>query len=171
MVKRSDKGKEQILNPNSHPRFTNTIFSSLSQFINSSDLFPTHDRRIGLIVTCGYHPEHDRVMVLIEEELPSFISTSCGEYIDPDQCEEETRNSCQKIAESCRRQAQELLQHAERLEKLATKNSPIIDVSKIDKDKDHEVIFVEISKPKKTALVSPAYSPTPRSVSLDMDDI
>lgn len=161
----------KLMNPNSHPKFTNVIFSSLFPFTNSSSLFPTHDRRIGLTISCGYHPEEKQVMVLIEEELPSFISTSCGEYVEPDDCEETVRTSCRKIAQVCRRQAQELVQHAERLEKLANQNSPIIDESKIDKNKDHEVVFAEIAKPKKVASVSSAYLPTHRSVSLDLDDI
>lgn len=159
------------MNPNSHPRFTNVLFTSLSQFINSSSLFPTHDRRIGLTVSCGYHPEHRRVMVQVEEEQPSFISTSTGEYVEPDKVESTLRQKCSQLAATCRLQAQELLQHAERLEKLAKQNLPIIDTSKLDKDSDHRIV----SSQEKTEKYRQAYSPVERVSrtvsSLDMDDI
>lgn len=166
------------MNPNSHPKFTNTLFSSVSQFVNSSSLFPTHDRRIGLTVTCGYHPEHKRVMVLVEEEQPSFLSTSVGEYIDPDKAESTVRQTCSQVAESCRRQAQELIEHATRLERLATQKQPIIDVAKVDTDKDHHIVvssnYDEPVKSVKRQRVSTNNIPTTtsrQSVSLDMDDI
>lgn len=175
------------MNPNSHPRFTNTIFTSLSQFINSSSLFPTHDRRIGLTVTCGYHPEHKQVMVLVEEEQPSFISTSMGEYVEPDKAESITRQTCSTLAETCRRQAKELIEHAERLEKLCNQNQPLIDPSKIDKDSDHHsIIASQYEQPTKQrnnntsnsyntrmhkTLANETISNGRRSVALDMDDI
>jgi hypothetical protein len=165
------------MNPNSHPRFTNTLFTSVSPFINSSDLFPTHDRRIGLTVSCGYHPEHKRVMVLIEEEQPSFISTSVGEYVNPESAELTIRQTCSQLADSCRRQAKELIEHAERLERLAKQNLPLIDTSKLDKDSDHKTVID--TNPQKTPPRS-SYVPVStrsdshlasRSVMLDMDDI
>lgn len=176
------------MNPNSHPRFTNTLFTSLSQFTNSSSLFPTHDRRIGLTVTCGYHPEHKQVMVLVEEEQPSFISTSVGEYVEPGEAEVTVRKTCSTLAETCRRQAKELLEHAERLERLAKQSQPLIDPSKIDKDSDHESIIASQYQPvkrrvnnlhnshiHKTLTNEPTTTSTTsnsrRSVALDMDDI
>lgn len=161
------------MNPNSHPRFTNILFASLSQFTNSSSLFPSHDRRIGLTVSCGYHPEHRRVMVEIEEEQPSFISTSVGEYVEPEKAELTVRQKCSELAEMCRRQAKELMEHAERLEGLATQKHPLIDVSKLDKDSDHEVI--PSMRQEKTEKYRQTYSPVERVSravsSLDMDDI
>lgn len=157
------------MNPNSHPRFTNILFTSLSQFTNSSSLFPTHDRRIGLTVSCGYHPEHRCVMVEIEEEQPSFISTSIGEYVSPDTAELTVRQKCRELADMCRSQAKELMEHANRLDLLSTQNLPIIDHSKIDKDSDHEVIYL----PKKEKREVSTYRPpaTKISHSLDMGDI
>lgn len=167
------------MNPNSHPRFTNKLFSSLSQFVNSSDLFPTHDRRIGVTVTCGYHPEHKRVMVEIEEELPSFLSTSCGEYVDPGSAESTLRQKCSQMADTCRRQAKELIEHAERLERLANQKQPLIDSTKIDKDKDHQIVVSSryeepIRKQNNGRTFHKTITSEPvarRSISLDMDDI
>ena len=165
------------MNPNSHPRFTNVLFTSISPFVNSSSLFPSHDRRIGLTVTCGYHPEHKRVMVLVEEEQPSFLSTNIGEYIEPNEAESTIRKSCRAVADTCHKQAAELIQHAERLEKLANQNLPIIDVSKIDKDKDHQLIISSrYEEPVKkrnhtTSSLPQRVESSHRSVSLDMDDI
>ncbi len=127
------------MNPNSHPKFTNTLFASTSPFVNSSNLFPSHDRRIGLTVTCGYHPEAKRVMVLVEDEQPSFISSQTGEYIEPDKVEGFVRQKLSQLVETCRRQAKELTEHANRLEKLYTQNLPLIDTSKIDTDDDHKI--------------------------------
>lgn len=127
------------MNPNSHPKFTNTLFASTSQFVNSSNLFPSHDRRIGLTVTCGYHPEAKCVMVLIEDEQPSFISSQTGEYVEPDKAESMVRQKLSQLVETCRRQAKELMEHANRLEKLHMQNLPLIDASKIDTNEDHRV--------------------------------
>lgn len=127
------------MNPNSHPKFTNTLFASTSQFVNSSNLFPSHDRRIGLTVTCGYHPEAKRVMVLIEDEQPSFISSQTGEYIEPDKAESMVRQKLSSLVETCRRQAKELMEHANRLESIHNQYLPIIDDSKIDTNEDHRV--------------------------------
>lgn len=164
------------MNPNSHPKFTNVLFTSISQFVNSSSLFPTHDRRIGLTVTCGYHPEHKRVMVLVEEEQASFLSTSVGEYIEPDKAESVVRRTCSTIAETCRKQAKELIEHAERLERLANQEQDVIDSSRVDKDKDHLVIphskYEEPVKRRNHTIPLPQrVKLSHRSVSLDMDDI
>jgi hypothetical protein len=165
------------MNPNSHPRFTNTLFTSVSPFVNSSDLFPTHDRRIGLTVSCGYHPEHKRVMVLVEEEQPSFLSTSIGEYVNPDSVESTVRQTCSQLADSCRRQAKELIEHAERLERLAKQKQPLIVISKLDKDSDHRIYDVEVrqTRPERTHQHQPRAFHEPvnnrSAVTLDMDDI
>lgn len=127
------------MNPNSHPKFTQTLLTSTSQFVNSSNLFPSHDRRIGLTVTCGYHPEAKRVMVLIEDEQPSFISSQTGEYVEPDKAESMVHQKLSQLVETCRRQAKELIEHANRLEKLHMQNLPLIDASKIDTNEDHRV--------------------------------
>ena len=164
-------------NDHSHPRFTNVLFTSVSPFVNSSSLFPTHDRRIGIVVTCGYHPEEKCVMVLLEEEQPSFISTSVGEYFEPEKVEIITRQKCSELAETCRKQAKELMEHANRLQTLATQKQPLIDISRIDKDSDHEiVVLVRQEKPEKYRQAhqtcSPPVARAPRATSsLDMDDI
>jgi hypothetical protein len=165
------------MNKNSHPRFTNTLFSSIEPFRNSSDLFPSHDRRIGISASCGYHPEEKCVMVLIEEERPSFVSTSVGEYVQPNEAEAFLRQSISEIAKSCRRTANELLDHAERLEKLTKQNSPILPLSQIDKEEDHKTPNMESVKFTKQVYPRPAQAQPhrarvqPPSQSLDLDDI
>lgn len=160
------------MNPNSHPKFTNTLFTSTSQFVNSSNLFPSHDRRIGLTVTCGYHPEAKRVMVLIEDEQPSFISSQTGEYVEPDKAESMVRQKLSSLVETCRRQAKELMEHANRLEKLQMQNSSLIDASKIDTDADHkvreEVVFHKQVYKANTPKPTP---PIVKSSPLSLDDI
>lgn len=160
-------------NSHSHPKFTNTIFTSVQPFRNSSSLFPSHDRRIGITISSGYHPESHCVMVLVEEEQPSFISTQLGEYVEPSECESFTLKKISQIAESCRRQSSELIEHAERLEKLINQNSPIIDMSKIDKDEDHKQIKAEnrilhTHTPNKAIMRS---APVIRPSQLDLDEI
>lgn len=162
------------MNPNSHPKFTNTLFASTSPFVNSSNLFPRSDRRIGLTVSCGYHPEAKRVMVLIEDEQPSFISSQTGEYTEPDKAEDLTRQKLSSLIETCRRQAKELTEHANRLEKLYKQNLPLIDVSKIDTDADHkiraqeEVVFHKQTYKPSAATIRP---PAVKSSPLSLDDI
>lgn len=112
-------------------------------------------------------------MVEVEEEQPSFISTSIGEYVSPDTAELTVRQKCRELADMCRSQAKELMEHAERLERLATQKLPIIDVSKIDKDSDHKVI--PSVRQEKYRQAHQTYSPVERASravsSLDMDDI
>ena len=161
------------MNPNSHPKFKNTLFVSTSPFVNSSDLFPRSDRQIGLTVSCGYHPEEKHVMVLVEDEQPSFISSQTGEYVEPDKAETLTRQKLSQLVETCRRQAKELTEHANRLEKFYTQNLPLIDASKIDTDKDHqireEVIFhKQVYKPHPH---KPATASLKPSAGLSLDDI
>lgn len=99
-------------------RLPTELFSSISRFIHSSDYFPTTDRRLGLSARIGYHPDYKRVMVEIEEERPSFISTTRGEYVEVEEANVKIAQTSSELAEYCQEVAKELLEHAERLREI-----------------------------------------------------
>lgn len=107
------------------------LFSSISRFIHSSDYFPTLDRRIGLSARIGYHPDYKRVMVEIEEERPSFVSTTRGEYIDIEEANAKLMQRASELADYCQEVAKELLEHAERLREVSKKGE-IVNPSQLE---------------------------------------
>lgn len=112
-------------------RLPTDIYSSISRFINSSDYFPTHDRRIGISVRSGYHPEYKQVMIEISEERPSFVSTNRGEYIEIDEeTDDKIREKLIELSDYCLKVSDELREHSERLREEA-KRETVIDKEKI----------------------------------------
>lgn len=115
-------------------------------------------------------------MVLVEEQHSSFVSTSIGEYVDPDKAESHIRESARQIAKSCRRTANELLDHAERLEAISKQSSPILSTSQIDKEEDHRMPDIEPTKFTKQLYPKAGKQQSyprshPQSQPLDLDDI
>lgn len=110
----SDNGSPKYI------RLPHDLYTSSSRFINSSDYFPSHDRNLGITVRAGYHPHHNRVMVEIDEERPSFVSTSRGEYVSVDQAEDKIRERMVELADYCQKVAEELLEHSRRLRQEST---------------------------------------------------
>lgn len=106
-------------------RLPTDLFSSISRFIHSSDYFPTLDRRIGLSARIGYHPDYKRTMIEIEEERPSFVSTTRGEYVDIDEANEKLSQVALELADYCHEVANELLEHAERLREVSRREEVI----------------------------------------------
>lgn len=99
-------------------RLPTELFSSIERFVHSSDYFPTSDRRLGLSARIGYHPDYKRIMVEIEEERPSFLSTTRGEYVEVEEANVKLAQTALELAEYCREVAKELLEHAERLREI-----------------------------------------------------
>lgn len=112
-------------------RLPTDLFSSISRFVHSSDYFPTLDRRIGLSARIGYHPDYKRVMVEIEEERPSFVSTNRGEYVEIDEANEKLSQVALELADYCQEVAKELMEHAERLKEVGRRGE-IIKQSQIE---------------------------------------
>lgn len=112
-------------------RLPTDLFSSISRFIHSSDYFPALDRRIGLSARIGYHPDYKRTMVEIEEERPSFVSTTRGEYVEIDEANEKLAQVALELADYCQEVAKELLEHAERLTEISRRDE-IIKKSQIE---------------------------------------
>ncbi len=133
-----------------------SLFTSVEKFINSSEFFPTHDRRIGISIRAGYHPEYHQNMVEIDEERPSFISTNRGEYVTIDLAEEKVKERILELAEYCLKVSEELKEHSNRLiqilETCSGDNSTILDMEKIremernetrDKDSFSQLDYVD----------------------------
>lgn len=112
-------------------RLPTDLFSSISRFIHSSDYFPTLDRRIGLSARIGYHPDYKRIMVEIEEERPSFVSTTRGEYVEIEEANEKLSQVAGELADYCQEVAKELIEHAERLREV-NRRGEIIKQSQIE---------------------------------------
>lgn len=154
-------------------RLPSTLFTSVEPFINSSDYFPSHDRRIGITIRAGYHPDYRRVMVEIDEERPSFVATSRGEYIDVGESQDKIKQRLDELADYCLTVARELQEHADRL-KLASKQveidiESVESISKVE-NKNRDKVYVDESRPhaysKRHAMVSPPRPASrPKSVS------
>lgn len=112
-------------------RLSTDIFSSICRFVHSSDYFPTTDRRLGLSARVGYHPDYKRVMVEIEEERPSFVSTTRGEYIETEEANAKLMQKALELADYCQEVAKELLEHAERLREVSKKGE-IVNLSQLE---------------------------------------
>lgn len=112
-------------------RLPTDLFSSISRFVHSSDYFPTLDRRIGLSARMGYHPDYKRVMAEIEEERPSFVSTTRGEYVEVEEVNEKLAQRALELADYCQEVAKELLEHAERLREIG-KRGEIVNTAHLE---------------------------------------
>lgn len=106
-------------------RLPTDLFSSIERFIHSSDYFPTSDRRLGLSACIGYHPDYKRVMVEIEEERPSFLSTTRGEYVEVEEANVKIAQTASELASYCQEVARELLEHAERLREIGRREEVV----------------------------------------------
>lgn len=112
-------------------RLPTELFSSISHFVHSSDYFPGSDRRLGLSARIGYHPDYKRVMVEIEEERPSYVSTTRGEYVEVGEANEKLIQTAGELADYCQEVARELLEHANRLREIG-KRGEIVNPSQLE---------------------------------------
>lgn len=147
-------------------RLPQEIASFISRFENSSDYFPSHDRRIGLSIRAGYHPDYQQTMVEICEERPSFVSTTNGEYTTPSEADENIRSRARNLASYCEIIAQELLEHKERLLKIANTQGDILDLSDLNTNEYENVhsmhsVFESENSPRNNSALRSA----PKSVS------
>lgn len=157
-------------------RLPTELFSSISRFIHSSDYFPTVDRRIGLSARIGYHPDYKRVVIEIEEERPSFVSTTRGEYVDIDEANEKLSQVALELADYCQEVAKELVEHAERLREVSRRGE-IIKQSQIEAIARDESAGARVShaeescapvKSKSHARVRPIETPPLLDANLDL---
>lgn len=150
------------------------LFSSVEQFTNSSDLYPTHDRQIGIAI--GINSSGS---IQIEEEYPSFLSSTRGEIVDLEDVDDRLREKCKELSSNCRAIAKELITHAKRLEEVANRKDPIINNEQLAKYQftNTSTGIPSYTSPdpsllKTRSLKAPSH-PSLRSLSssLDLDDI
>lgn len=162
-------------------RLPTDLFSSISRFVHSSDYFPSSDRRLGLSARIGYHPDYKRVMVEIEEERPSFVSTTRGEYVEVGEVNAKLAQTASELADYCQEVAKELLEHAERLREIG-KRGEIVNLAHLESiardesrgeskggriEPNHEESRVH-AKSKTHARVRPTDTPSLSDANLDL---
>lgn len=143
-----------------------TIHQSLSQVHNSNNHpLPTHTQ-IGCLVTVGHHHGLDRLMADVLYQTP-YINTLCqGEIVELSEADTYTRQRLLDIATACRSAAEELTNHADRLEEIAVSDDILTEV-------DIESLASQASKPSTSRSSSSAVTvnrPDIDAADTDTDD-
>lgn len=112
-------------------RLSTDLISSSERFENSSDLFPSRDRLLGVSARIGYHPDYKRVVVEISEDRPSFVTTNRGEYCDIEESGEKYKLACLELASYAEKVARELMEHSNRLRQEANRQVSMLDVDRL----------------------------------------
>lgn len=114
------------------------IHTSLKDMTTVISDFPNSEPTPGVLARAVYHHGSQKVVVEIYHESPLIISPGKGTFIDadPSTVDEEVRKLIFSIAERCQTQGEELIQHAQRLLEIASKENLIdaIDEEKVKRN-------------------------------------
>lgn len=141
------------------------IHASQKIFESSDKDFPRSEPHPGISVRLFHHIGNDRPMVEIYYECPNVISPGLGstEEYDPDTLDTLIRDKLIHISERCREQAEELLQHSERLMQIACQDQVLEtpDLTQLNTSKPQYP-----AKPKERAetSITPTTSTTPATL-------
>lgn len=110
------------------------IHTSLKDMVTVESDFPNSEPTPGVLARAMYHHGSQKVVVEIYHESPLIISPGKGEFIDadPETVDNAVRTLIINIAERCRTQGEELLQHADRLLEIASQD---VIVDEINEDR------------------------------------
>lgn len=99
------------------------IHTSLKEMNTVQSDFPNSEPTPGVLARAVYHHGTQKVVVEIYHESPLIISPGKGEFIDadPDTVDNEVRKLILSIAERCQSQGEDLINHAQRLLDIASK--------------------------------------------------
>ena len=145
------------------------IHASQKKFESANKDFPRSEPFLGVSARVFHHIGNDRPMVEIYYESPNIISPGLGstEEYDPDALDTLVRERLIYISERCKLQAEELLQHSERLMQVACQDQVIdaIDVSDLNTSKPQYPVQpktpTEVSRQTSTSTPTLTHTHTP----------